>query len=533
MGSPTQPSALKFYAYSAILGIIGFLSLLLITRHGIGVGVDSVTYIGGAKNLLNGKGFSAYTLSDNGINPPITRFPPLFSIVIAFTGYFNSNLIANTRMINSILFGANIILVGLILNKATYGSFWFSILGSFIILTSTSLLDVHSFAYSEPMSIFLSTLGLFLLCIYIESPKKIFLIISALIIAMALLTRYAAFPCIIAGIIGISLLSRTNYYKKLLDSLIYLLISTLPMAIWIVRNLYVSGDVTGRKFTYHIIGLKSFKAVFAVLSEWLLNSSHSSVYIKLLASLALIISIIILIYFIYNKDIIEFRDINGFARISYPIIPSLYFIYCVCYLLFIFFSKSFIDAYIPIDNRMLSALFAPLVIILVYSMYKIYSGPSLIVRYILCTFCILFAIFYLVQGSRWAVNIQKDGRGYSSLVWKKSETLNNLNGIISKIIYSNACDAIYIISGKSCYHIPFKYDPNSLEINKHYFSEISSLRKKIRNHKTILVWINKISWRKYIPSKKELIKELNLKLIRKYDDGAIYGTSEQNKLAIH
>jgi hypothetical protein len=523
MGWPIPPSARKFYAYSAILGIIGFLSLLLITRHGIGINVDSVTYIGGAKNLLDGKGFSAYTFSDDGINTPITRFPPLFSIIIAFTGYFNNNLVANIRLINSLLFGANIILVGFILNKATNGSFWFSILGSFIMLTSTSLLDIHSFAYTEPVSILLSTLGLFLLCNYIESSNKLILAISAFSNSLALLARYAALPCIIAGIIAIYALGKSNYYKKFKDSLFYLIISVLPITIWVVRNLYISGDVTGRKVSYHLIGLGFFKSCLSVFSIWLFNSDHISVYIRIAVLLGFITAFIILIYPKYNKIFLEKDNSNTNATRSYAIIPSLFLIYCICYLLFIFISKSFIDFYIPIDSRVLSPLFGPFLVIFLYSIASIFHGHNIIVRYALLIFCITFAINYMVQGFRWTLNVQKDGLGYNSIVWKKSDTLIGIRGIVSKRIYSNAWDVIYFIDDKRCYRIPYKYDPTSMMHNKKYANQMIVLRNDFEKRKAVLVWINKLSWRQYLPSKEELIRELNLKLIKKYNDGSLYG----------
>jgi hypothetical protein len=199
--------SLKPYIFPVIIiGIIGFLGLLFITQNGVGIGVDSVTYIGGAKNILAGKGFSSYTLSNEGGNQFITRFPPLFSVVLAMIAYLNINAVDAARLLNCFMFGCNIFVVGLVINNVTYGSIWLSVLGAFLMLTSNNILSLHFFVYSEPMFIFLTTAGLYLLCLYIINSKTKYMIMSAILIGMSLITRYAGVPSIITGVILILLM---------------------------------------------------------------------------------------------------------------------------------------------------------------------------------------------------------------------------------------------------------------------------------------------------------------------------------------
>ena len=372
---------------------------------------------------------------------------------------------------------ANILLVGIVINKATYGYFWLPILGSFLMMTSTTMLLISSFAYTEPMFIFFTTFGLYLLCIYFENSKKIFLIFSGLFIALSLLTRYAGFPCIITGIIGICLLSRANYHKRIIDSLIFMTISLLPMSIWGVRNLYLSGNATGRSFVYHQVGFNFFKDILAIMSTWLFPMDYLSVHIRALLLLAIIIMLLIFVYQKCNKNIFKTCTVDNHFILSLPIIPSLYLIYFILYLLFILFSKSFFDVYIPINSRILSPLLGPFFIILLYLFYKIYKfGYRSHIKISLFIFCFLLATVYLIQGLEWAINARKDGGGYNSIVYKKSEILNYVKNIKSKKIYSNACDAVYIVADKKCYRLPAKYDPTSLEINKNFNNEMLLLK---------------------------------------------------------
>jgi hypothetical protein len=514
------------YAFPAIFGIIGGFILLLITKHGIGIMVDSVTYIGGAINLLSGNGYSDYALSANSEIIPITKHPPLFSVVLAFLGLLNITPVVGARLINSFLFGANILLVGFIVNRETSGSIWLSMLASSLILTSNTMLSMHSSALTEPMFIFLSIIGLYLLCLYIDNYKTLFLIFAAFFVTMSLLTRYAGVALIISGIIGILLLGKGNWHKNILDSLILFIISILPISIWVIRNKYFYSDSVGRQFVYHPAGQEHIKASISIFSRYLFTFDNKSIYISQILLVALCV-ILLIATFHMIKDSYKDNAVNN-LRTLFPTIPSIYFIYIITYLLFILFSKSFYDAYIPFDNRILSPLFIPFIVVLLYIIYRIlsYYNYKVFLRCILYASCILLGALYIEEGTIWALNAQKDGMGYSSIFWKNSDTLNYIKIAPSERIYSNACDAIYILTGKICYRLPPKYDRTSLEINKRYLGEIALIKTQLENKSAVLCWLDNLSWRKYLPSEEELIKELHLKVIQKFNDGKIYGIGD-------
>lgn len=516
----------KSYIFLAAVGIIGIYSLLSLTKHGIGIGVDSVTYIGGAINLLSGNGYNIYTLAFNGENRPITIYPPFFSMVLAFLGLLHIEPIEGARLINSLFFGANILLAGLIINRVIYGSIWLLILASLLILSSTNMLAIHCFAWTEPMFIFFSVLGLYLLSLYVDNSKVIFLIFSSFSIAMGLLTRYAGIAPIISGIIGILLLRKGNWYKNTLYSFIFFIISILPISIWIIRNKYLYSDSVGRQFAYHPVGQKAFKEIITVISSWLLPSELLSTYLSELLLISLFIILSIAIYYMI-KDSYKGNSDNKLGLL-FSTTPLMFFIYFITYIPFILFSRSFFDAHLPMNNRIFSPLFIPFIIILFYIIYKnlIYYKHRYYIRYIFYAFCILLVAVNMAQGTKWALIKQKDGEGYSSAYWINSDTLKYIDKVASGIIFSNACDAIYIVTGKKCYPLPFKYDPTSLEKNKRYLYEMAFLKGHLEHENAVLCWLDELSWRKYLPSEEELKKELNLKLIDKFNDGKIYGIIE-------
>jgi len=494
----------KSYAFPVMVGIIGVFVLLLITRHGIGIWVDSVVYIGGALNLLSGNGYTNYILSANHGGIPITRFPPLYSMVLAFLGLLHITPVVGARLLNSLLFGCNILLAGLVVNRETQGSIWLSIISSILILTSTKMLWTHSFALTEPMFIFFSIMGLYLLCLYIENYKRILFIYSAFFIAMSLLTRYAGIAPLIAGIIGILLLRKENWYTNILDASIYFVISILPISIWLIRNKYYYSDLVGRPFVYHPVGIETFKEFILVFSGWLCPFLKMTDYVAFISMAFFLILIIITIYMIKYNNVAAFNELKP----ALPTIPIMYFIYLLVYIIFIIFSKSFYDAAIPIDNRILAPLFIPFFMVLLYIVYKImtYHKSVTFIRYAIIVICVLYAAVYVDHGVRYAVKAQQDSIGYSSISWKNSEILNYISKEPLGRIYSNAWEAIYIIAHKRSYLLPFLYDSSTLEKNERYLDDVDLLKRHLENKDTVVVWLDKFSQKNICPRKKNLKK---------------------------
>ena len=65
-----------------LIAVAGIVVALLAMRHGVGLSPDSVTYIGAARNLADGRGF---TLASGGeaADAPITWYPPMYSATLA------------------------------------------------------------------------------------------------------------------------------------------------------------------------------------------------------------------------------------------------------------------------------------------------------------------------------------------------------------------------------------------------------------------------------------------------------------------
>ena len=124
------------------VGAIGV--LLYSTPQGLGLSDDSIAYIAGARSLLSGQGYREAWLASNG---PVTHFPPGFSSVLALIGLSGLDPLRGARFLNSILFGANAFLIGVIGWRMT-GSRIAGVVLALLFGVNASLLNVHAVAMS-------------------------------------------------------------------------------------------------------------------------------------------------------------------------------------------------------------------------------------------------------------------------------------------------------------------------------------------------------------------------------------------------
>ncbi len=262
------------------LSLIGFFTLLFMTKSGIGTSPDSVTYIGVARNLLEGKGVSVPF--GRVIDSPLTQHPPLYPIVLALIGFLGIDPLTGARWLNIFLFGTLILFVGLSIKYHTSNSIWMPVFGSFLVLTSAVTLGIHSFAWTEPLFILLVFGGLALLAAYLDNSKWVFLVSASFLIGMATLTRYVGVAVIAAGFLGIMLLQDGKFLKKFRDAIFFGLISFLPIIIWLMRNSLSTNSVTSRDIIFHPITVSQLLQALHTISTWLLIPVATPGLIKVL-----------------------------------------------------------------------------------------------------------------------------------------------------------------------------------------------------------------------------------------------------------
>jgi len=127
MGSYIPDASRKTILAIPVLAVIGMGSVLLATSVGMGVSSDSIVYVDSARHLADGEGY--FTKADCGVKAPVIKWPPLFPMILSTFDILGIDPLLGARWLNAFLFGANILLVGVLIYNLTKGAFYISILG--------------------------------------------------------------------------------------------------------------------------------------------------------------------------------------------------------------------------------------------------------------------------------------------------------------------------------------------------------------------------------------------------------------------
>src|SRR5262249_33450490 len=148
-----------------------------------GLSPDSVKYIGAARNLADGRGYTF-------CGQPLTQFPPLYPALVALPSLFGLDAWPAARWLSAVFFAGQLLIAGWAIHRYTDRAIIWPLLLSALTLLSMPLIYIHSYAWSEPPFNLLALGMLILLSIYLDNPRRIWLVLAALAAALAFLTRY-------------------------------------------------------------------------------------------------------------------------------------------------------------------------------------------------------------------------------------------------------------------------------------------------------------------------------------------------------
>ncbi len=497
-----------------ILGFIGAIIILLVTsRYGAGITPDSVAYISAARNLAEGHGFLTY----NGLHLVVQ--PPLYSIILAVIQkitLIDPQMLAG--YVNAVLFGFIIYLSGLLLLRYL-NSFALIFLGTVSVLISYALVQASLMALSEPLFIFLVLLFLYYFGTYQSKQDFVSFSLFSISAALACLTRYTGVIFILTGIISILLWEKNNIKAKIGHSLIFILITALPICVWIVRNYFLSGTLVGERAASSYTLLDNFKFFYYTILPWFLPSSSTGIFF-------IFVFLIAATWILFRLD----RD-KSLNREEIKLIGSS--------LLFVLFYTGIIiissttTAYDQISDRLLSPIYIPVIFILFFILDKILNWLTKFFHLKLITFLFIVGtallISYQVKNTMHMIEeyIEQSGWGYSSYSWRESETIKYLiqHEQLGKsyTLYSNEPEAVYILT-----NLETKCSPARTYYNSPQLYNINPDKKDLWSHaeNVCLVWFEKTN-RNYLFSIDELQKNINMVEIAHLKDGEIYTFSRR------
>ena len=451
-----------------LLAILGVFLFLKATPEGLGLSDDSIAYLAGARSLLAGDGYREAWLESN---QPVTHFPPAFSGTLALIGLLGADPLNGARLLNTLLFGVNAALLGLLGWRATKSSVAGIVLAALFVVNDP-LLRVHAVAMSEPLFLFFSLLAFLSFDNYLSPCSDDFsrpmltnkfvttwLILTGILSSLAYLTRYSGLALVATFVVALILLNDT--WKKRFTSVAIFLAGFVPLVLaWSLRNRMVAGNATNRTAVWHPVkaetleqGLRTFSEFLVPVEEWRREMFKTP---GIFIAIIVVILLAILAWILVN-------GLRRFFRPSTPMPEVIGFtngLYIFGYLASVLFSISLFDASTPLKVRILAPVYLPLLLLLVCAGTRMWKRRPRAGRVIVVGLALLvFSVSALGQG-RTVAELSKGGTGFASFKWYDSKVMDYLRGLPEGIpIYTNEPGAVYLYTGRGCRVLPERVDP--------------------------------------------------------------------------
>ncbi len=237
------------------------LVLLRLASYGTGMGGDAVSYIVAARNLLAGNGLVGLG------GDPLVYWPPLYPAMLAGGGLFGFDPYAVAGPLNAVLFGLTVLVAGSWLRRHLHTRFLW-LWGCFSIALALPLAEEASHAMGESAFILFVTLALTQIDAHLHGGGRASLIRAAAFSALACLTRYQGASVILA-VVPLLLAARAAPREKMKRIALYTLIAAAPVGLWMLRNVLISGTMTGgRELVFHSFPFIVDEALRIVVGGW-------------------------------------------------------------------------------------------------------------------------------------------------------------------------------------------------------------------------------------------------------------------------
>lgn len=430
---------------------------------------DSAMYFSSARNLANGVGLGM--VSADGVYTPLQIFAPFYPIVLSLFAHFNLDLIQVNVVLNILFFAILVMACGWLFYRISE-SWLLSLCFSLLIAATPVLARDYTSLMSEPLAIVLGIPGFLLLLLAIKSKSVWRLVLSALLIGLSFFTRYAfvAFP--IAGVLAVFFLSRSTWKKRIADTMLFAVVSLLPMGSWVIRQVLEQTSIGARKYVFDGSALertqKFVSSFYDVIKYWFPYRSNMIPGISAEVFVPILLSVFILIV---AGGLIFSAILRKTHERQYGVwLLLLGFIFlAVAYCGFLLITVIISSQLISIDGRMLSPLPIMIYGILMAASLslalKIHPKFLLPIAGLLVTLC--FVVFNYMDLETYLINVSTYPDGYASPEWKGKPIFDEAKKISPETpVISNSPNILLFYTNQSAYSLSseLKSNPTSVTL---------------------------------------------------------------------
>ncbi|HSR48694.1 MAG TPA: hypothetical protein VLL77_12000 [Anaerolineales bacterium] len=520
--------------FSTRLGLAALILTLLIavgataifwqtTRWGVGLGSDSLAYIGGARNLLAGDGYTRTTGAYEKV--PITHFPPFYSVSLAAVGrLLNLDPLQAARPWHAALLLAGTLLAALAFALMAQRP-WMAPLGAVLFAADAVFFETFAWGLSEALYLVLLLASLLAIAAYMRRRARPTLILAAALIALIYLTRYAGLALILTGLL-VLLVIYTGRRSDRIDVVIFLAITLAPVALLTLTNTLAAGSAVNRGFTWHLPEIGELRLAVRGVWEWLLPAKFLAgkdpelpPYVR--AFVVLLLSILALA----GALLVRARRA---ARRDSPLtflhgLSLLAALHIVIYAVLLLANWILVDASTPVSNRILSPIYLSLLLLIGCGFALLVQSHTRPLQWLALPLALLLVFIAVDDTIDVARRIHAGGLGYASSNWKASPTIQAITELPPDPILTDQPDAVYLLTGRPAFIVFGRINPVTGLPRPDYDEWLASMRHTMCDEDGWLV-IFVPDLLQFNPADREMIETVTegMRLDQKYEDGAIY-----------
>ncbi len=261
-GAPGRGAAIV--AVGAGLGGVAVMLLVWLATapHGIGGYQDSVLYTYTAASLLEGRGLEVQP------GMPLTLWPPLYPASLAAFGAMGFDPVTAARTLNALSLGLSVPLCAALCraSRRSVGAVLVCILW---VALGHPLLFVAAQVTAEPLFILLALVTLAGIVEFRRRGHPAWFGVAVLGAALACVERYMGVAVVGTGaLVLLAPTAGTGARRRFLQASGFLLLSLVPLTLWLIRNYLVSGMWTGLRFPPERTLLQDAALAAGAMGEW-------------------------------------------------------------------------------------------------------------------------------------------------------------------------------------------------------------------------------------------------------------------------
>jgi hypothetical protein len=283
---------------------------------------------------------------------------------------------------------------------------------------------------------------------------------------------------------------------------------------WVIRNTISAGNALNRTFAVHLPGNEDLAIALDAICLWLFPVTFlgEAVWPRLVI---LLLVVAVLSWSTTKMGLLKSR------------LQQILVLFFLGYVAFVLASRSFIDAAIPFDTRMLAPAYFAAMIIVVSAAWIGRKRPlkdmSMLGR---ISIYLIFMVSALqaIPAMAWLKVSYISGIGLAARGWKESDSMQFVGRLAATTpVYTNAPDLIYMFLNRLTFMLPRKLDPYSRLPNSQYEIEVEQMKKNLRDKNGVVAYFDAERREWFLPSPKDLETKIGLRMISAESDPVIYG----------